>query len=404
MGRLTTTLTTAWLALLVSSAPLRAAPPSPVERGVKLRTQGKLNQAAQILARGLDVSPADRALGLELAVTLSWMGRLEAALDTYQHVLKRHPKDDAARIGAGRMLVWMGKDTAAETHYRAVLKRDPAHAEARLGMARAALLRLDDAEARRWLGGVEHSEVAALHRELDGLWRWRATVRGGLLLGLDGSYGPDVSAGLGYRVSRTLTLNAGYRFGGLDPVAEGLGLTDTASHRVDLGLVAQPDADWWVHGGVTATANALGGWIVQLPLGAATRLSEKWSLSWTVSPGLLLNPDGAVDQWSIVGRLGLAWGHQPLPGGLDIFAAVDGDGGASVVAVGRLTLPLPGSWNANLGPMGGIDLSRDDGAFGGAHLALSVNIGAMTRVTLNGEMTAGARERASISLGLEQRW
>jgi tetratricopeptide (TPR) repeat protein len=142
-----------------------AGPVDPVREAIRLRNQGELAHAAQLLEVRVAREPGDGEAIRLLAQTLYWMGQCDTARATYEAALSRHPDDTDLRLEYGRMLIetridrrarevlepaaavpsaaaraetllgtsayWSGDFTRAVGHFRRALEADSSAPEAR---------------------------------------------------------------------------------------------------------------------------------------------------------------------------------------------------------------------------------------------------------------------------------
>lgn len=108
----------------------RPPEPSPAaieanRRGVWLRSQGRLAEAAQAFREGLCVEPNLALLHSNLATTLAEAGDIEGARQAFERALAHDPDLSAALCGLGSLHVRTGDFPHARACYERVLARDP---------------------------------------------------------------------------------------------------------------------------------------------------------------------------------------------------------------------------------------------------------------------------------------
>ena len=94
-------------------------------RGVLLRSQGRLAEAAQAFREGIAAQPALPLLHANLATALAESGDLESARHAYEAALRRDPDLVPALTGLGALHVRLGRFAEARAFYERALQRAP---------------------------------------------------------------------------------------------------------------------------------------------------------------------------------------------------------------------------------------------------------------------------------------
>lgn len=145
------------------------------------RSQGRLDEAAQVLRQHLHHAPGDGNARRELAITLAWMQRWPEAIAQYHRLLARDPRDVPATIGLGRVLAWSGQRATSRHLLRALLATSPNTSEAWAALAATEAADGDEDAAR-----VAYQRALALDASSvearEGLARLRRALRPGLRL------------------------------------------------------------------------------------------------------------------------------------------------------------------------------------------------------------------------------
>lgn len=146
--------------------------------GVLARDDGRLSDAADLLARSHERAPAELSPLLELAVTYEFQQQPAKARTLYLQALDMDPSSRAARLGLARVARQQYRPQDAESIYRELLVGDPADREAQTGMAMAALQdhRYDEARERLAPLQTAHPEDPEVRAGLAALaqgWRHR---------------------------------------------------------------------------------------------------------------------------------------------------------------------------------------------------------------------------------------
>jgi protein O-GlcNAc transferase len=95
-----------------------------IEQGSALRREGKLSEAAEMLARGLALDPLSHAACRELGHALRDLGKLNEAVDVYERGLSMQPADIGLLNGLGNALRMMRLYEKAIAVYRQALELD----------------------------------------------------------------------------------------------------------------------------------------------------------------------------------------------------------------------------------------------------------------------------------------
>jgi tetratricopeptide (TPR) repeat protein len=103
-------LTIVFLALSISVRAAQQLPPQhPVVEALRLRENGDLTQAAQLLRDQLARDPDNGDAARLLAQTLYWLKEVDEARRVYNVAVARHPGDTAVRLEYSRMLLETGR-------------------------------------------------------------------------------------------------------------------------------------------------------------------------------------------------------------------------------------------------------------------------------------------------------
>jgi len=121
------------------SASQRPPQPTPAaidanRRGVLLRSQGRLGEAAQAFREGIAAQPGLPLLHANLATTLVEDGDLDGAQREYETALSYDQQEKAALSGLGSLHVRLGRFADARRAFEAVLAREPADMAANQAM------------------------------------------------------------------------------------------------------------------------------------------------------------------------------------------------------------------------------------------------------------------------------
>lgn len=193
--------------------PPPACAPTFLERGVRARNAGRLDEAVEAFRLAAVADPVSVPARLELAVTESWRGRLDAADSLYRLTLELDPANRSARLGLARVAAWRGDWRSAEERYRELLNEPEVRVGALTGLAVVREARLDFAAARRLVAAAlvlapEDREALALRARLAAAGRVR--LRLGTTHGTGGGPHTTVTATVAVRVNPDLDLQAAY--------------------------------------------------------------------------------------------------------------------------------------------------------------------------------------------------
>ena len=196
--------------------------------GAVLLKTGRLSEAAEAMARGIELSPRDAVAHANLGLVLKDLGRLDEAEAGYRRALALRPDYAEALSGLGLVFKLLGRLDEAEVCYRHALALKPEHPEFHndLGVVLKALGRLDEAEACYRRALALRPEYPEAHSNL-----------ASILLAL----GRLDEAEAGYR--RALALRPGLveAFGNLGTTLQHLGRLDEAEACYRHALALKPD-------------------------------------------------------------------------------------------------------------------------------------------------------------------
>jgi tetratricopeptide (TPR) repeat protein len=110
--------------------------------------EGRLEEAARLLARAAEANPATAEARTLLGLVFARLGRLEAAVESYQAALTINPRSTQTHSKLGHALQILGRPGEAITHYECALAagNESADAHTNLGNALQLLGRLDAAQ------------------------------------------------------------------------------------------------------------------------------------------------------------------------------------------------------------------------------------------------------------------
>lgn len=116
----------------------------------RFEDEGKLEEAARLLERGVALAPADVPVRNALALVLQRLERPQEALAHLEVILKQHPQLAFAHASKGNALIALGSLGLAQASHLRALELDPDNIAAMGSLASIATHRGDHASARRW--------------------------------------------------------------------------------------------------------------------------------------------------------------------------------------------------------------------------------------------------------------
>jgi tetratricopeptide (TPR) repeat protein len=116
----------------------------------RLEEEGKLEEAARLLERGVALAPADVPVRNALALVLQRLERPEEALTHVEVILAQHPQLAFAHANKGNALIATGALALAQASHLRALELDPDNIAAMGSLASIATHRGDHTGARRW--------------------------------------------------------------------------------------------------------------------------------------------------------------------------------------------------------------------------------------------------------------
>lgn len=128
-----------------------------LRRGNRALVTGRVDQAAELFRRGLEIDPDHLELRLNLGLALVRAERPDAALETLREAVERHPESAQAHHDLGTVLRAHLRHGDAVASFERAVELRPDYAEAWFNLANAL------AGAERW---AEAEEALLRHREL----------------------------------------------------------------------------------------------------------------------------------------------------------------------------------------------------------------------------------------------
>ncbi len=116
----------------------------------RLEEEGKLEEAARLLERGVTLAPADVPVRNALALVLQRLERPQEALAHIEAILAEHPQLAFAHASKGNALIALGALGQAQASHLRALELDPDNMAAMGSLASIATHRGEHAGARRW--------------------------------------------------------------------------------------------------------------------------------------------------------------------------------------------------------------------------------------------------------------